>query len=175
MKFLKTWMYSFWIKLKINDSILQWNMMTVCQRLFPYPVSISPSLEFLAEKLSQSLLQVNKIKVVFVCTYRTFKNTFFLSAFLFSCLWCGHLIYISDDFGGNLRMLSKDNWAEIQNESTPILILWNSCTNSGLPASCISLYKIKINLFVHAVVILLLALKCIKGIKFFYLAVESYG
>lgn len=64
-------------------------------------------------------------------------------------------------------MLSKDNGAEIQNESTPILILWNSCTNSGLPASCISLYKIKINLFVHAVVILLLALKCIKGIKFF--------
>lgn len=139
--------------------------MTVCQRLFPYPVSISPSLEFLAEKLSQSLLQVNKIKVVFVCTYRTFKNTFFLSAFVFlPTMWTFnlHLWWFYGEFEN-----AKDNGAEIQNGSTPILILWNSCTNSGLPASCISLYKIKINLFVHAVVILLLALKCIKGIKFF--------
>lgn len=155
-------MYSFLIKLKIN----WYYYFAVKHDVLSQTATSLPNIHFSFRILGWKMISASfaaQQDGSGICKCRTFKNTFLSLHFFVSLptmwtfslqLWWFYGEFENDYLG------TKDDGAEIQNESTPVLIFWNSCTNSGLSASCISLYKIQINLFVDVVVILSLTLKC---------------
>lgn len=123
----------------------------LCRRLlFSYPISIFPSsvTEFLAEELSEHPLQVSKMKVAGIFMHWSFKKSFFSSLHFFvslPTLWTFNLQLwqFYGDFENDIWVLRVMEW-KYRVSLYLTLILWNSHTNSGLPTSCISLYKIKL-------------------------------
>lgn len=141
--------------------------MNLYQRLFPYPkfILFSSVIEFLAEKLSQPPLKIYKLEEVFVWIEHL-RNNFLFCTFLFHCLQCGYLNLQLWQFCRNfengiwvLRMMEQDY-------RTCLHLRWFYGTAIPFWVCLPSVFLyIKLNLFVDAVVILLLTLKITMDIK----------